>query len=368
VCKPRVLTVVRPVQGGIEAHIRNLLVHLRGHFDFTLACPPEQVSRFSGLCPVAPLPIGGGLHPARDLHSLWKLHRMLQAGRYQLVHAHGFKAATLARLPARANGVPCLVTVHGDLAHGAGGRLAVFYRGLERHFAPWTSGYITVSAWLARLLEDSFAVPGERISVIPNGIAAGFSGSSGDDGLPFDGPAPVVGTVARLAPQKGVAYFLQAAAQVSRQMPEARFAVVGDGPLRGELEAMCRKLGLAERVVFTGHRNDVPALLRRFTVFVLPSLSEGQGITVMEAMAAGCPVVATNTGGVPELVKHGCSGLLTEPGRADQLAQAMLCLLRDPRLRQELAGQAQSSAARYGLEPMIRETAAVYRRIMAGRG
>jgi glycosyltransferase involved in cell wall biosynthesis len=361
------LTVVRPVEGGIQAHVLNLLANMKDDFAFTVACPKEQAPRFREEgCEVVALPIGRGLQPYRDLRTAGHLYSMLKSGQYELVHAHGFKAAMLARLPARLTGLPCLVTVHGDLAYGNQGALGRFYRRSERIFSCWTCGYITVSQWLAEHLRTSFGVPAGRITVIPNGIDAHEERANGAP-LPFADDVILVGTVARLAPQKGVAYFLQAAKQIVSCLPDIRFVVVGDGPLRSELEDLCRKLDIEGYVAFTGYRYDVPALLRRFCVFVLPSLSEGQGITVLEAMAAGCPVVASDIGGLRELVKHGKTGLLVEAGNVNELSDAVTRLLQDSLLRQELAERGKANVLQYQMGEMIQQTKNVYHRILEGR-
>jgi glycosyltransferase involved in cell wall biosynthesis len=366
--KPRVLTVVRPVQGGIQKHVSQLMARLQDDFAFTVACPPEMTAVFQGEGrETVLLPVRGNVHPPGDLQAVWQLSKMLGAGGFNLVHAHGYKAALLSRPASRIKNIPCLVTIHGELAHGANGRLAPLYRGLERYFSRWTDGYITVSQWLANQLTITYGVHPERITVIPNGICTKAKDVPQGGDLPFTEDEIVVGTVARLAPQKGIADFLQAADQVSRKLPQVKFAVVGDGPLRAGLEEMCRELGLAGRVAFTGFRPDVPALLRRFSLFVQPSLSEGQGLTVLEAMAAGCPVVASNTGGLPELVVHGRTGLLTEPGNAESISAAVLRLLGDSRLCQELAAEARNVVLRYDLQVMVRQTGDLYRRILEGR-
>ncbi len=179
--------------------------------------------------------------------------------------------------------------------------------------------------------------------------------AGGKPTLPRDGP--LVGTVARLAEQKGQRYLLEAASL----LPEARFAIVGDGELRPELEALAAKLGVAERVLFTGARDDVPDLLASFDVFAFPSLFEGLCLAVIEAQAAGIPVVATPVGGIRETVVDGETGLLVPPRDAGALAAAIRRLLDDPDAAARMAAEAKSRVRdQFSVERMVERTLALY--------
>jgi glycosyltransferase involved in cell wall biosynthesis len=170
------------------------------------------------------------------------------------------------------------------------------------------------------------------------------------------GEVSLVGTVGRLAPQKDQETLLEAAALV----PEARFVLVGDGELRPELERRAAELGIADRVTFTGAREDVPELLASFDVFAHPSLFEGFCLAVLEAQAAGVPVVATPVGGIPETVVDGETGLLVPTRDPTALAAAIRRLLEDREFAQRLADAARRSARRYSTERMVEETLKVY--------
>ena len=180
--------------------------------------------------------------------------------------------------------------------------------------------------------------------------------AAGKPVLPTD--EPLVGNVARLAEQKGQRFLVEAAARV----PEARFAIVGDGELRGDLERRTHELGVADRVLFTGARDDVPDLLASFDVFAHPSLFEGLCLAVIEAQAAGVPVVATPVGGIRETVIDGETGLLVPPRDPDRLAQAIRRLLGDPGLARRLAEEARRRVReRFSAERMVERTLALYR-------
>ena len=366
--KPHILTVVRPVEGGIRSHILTLTQYLHQDFSFSIACPPELCADFyEHKCTTIPLSLGGGVHPVHDLRALWHLKSIIKSGSFSLIHAHGFKAALLARPIARRYNVPCLVTVHGDFAHAHASRMRGIYRTAESSFAKLATGYIAVADWLAHELTSVYAVDPKRVMVIPNGIGPLQGAEYPDEALPFLQGCRVIGTVARLAPQKGVKYFVYAAAELAAQWPDLRFVVVGDGPQRQELEALCDKLKLRGRLFFAGYRQDVSALLARFHVFVQPSVSEGQGITALEAMAARCPVVASAVGGLKELIHHGDNGLLVQPKETKQIVDAVNRLLTDEVLRVTLAENGLASVTHYGVAEMVNRTRSLYAQIIEGR-
>ena len=173
----------------------------------------------------------------------------------------------------------------------------------------------------------------------------------------FDPDGPLVGNVARLAEQKGQRTLLEAAAE----LPGVKFAIVGEGELRGELERRTDELGLHDRVLFTGARDDVPDLLATFDVFAFPSLFEGLCLAVIEAQAAGVPVVATPVGGIRETVVDGETGLLVPPQDPQALAAAIRRLLDDRELAGRLAAEARRRVhERFSVQRMVEETLALY--------
>jgi glycosyltransferase involved in cell wall biosynthesis len=168
---------------------------------------------------------------------------------------------------------------------------------------------------------------------------------------------------------KGIEYFLDAAAIVASRFPDVRFLIVGDGANRSQLQERSQKLGLDQRVVFTGFRTDVPELLSEATLSVLPSLSEGLSNSLLESMAAGVPVIAAKVGGNPEIVEHGVSGLLVPPRDAAALAGAMSNLLADADLTSRLgqAGRRRVSEL-FSMERSVGETERFYERLMETQG
>jgi glycosyltransferase involved in cell wall biosynthesis len=209
-----------------------------------------------------------------------------------------------------------------------------------------------------------------KIVVIPNGVdLSRFEGVESRalfDELGIPGDAPVVVVVSRLNRLKGLEQFLEAAALIAPQFPAARFLVVGDANPNDRaywsvLTGLTERLGISERVIFTGLRTDVPKVLASATVAVMPSLNEALSNVLLESMAAGAPVVATRVGGTPEAVEDRVNGLLVPPADAPALAQAICSLLADP-VRAARLGQAarQSINERFSMERMVSATEQLY--------
>lgn len=285
-----------------------------------------------------------------------RLAQQLRQSDVSLVHCHGFQAAWTGRLAASLTGHPAVVTLHNTLqAKGATARCAVI---AERLLKDRTAAWIAVSGYLADYALTTLRIPGHRLEVIGNGIMVPRC-------LPPRTPRPVVGTVARLIPAKGVDIFLQALAVVKKQLPGATGLVVGDGPQRQQLEQLALQLQLD--VCFCGHQACVNRWLDKMGVFVLASRSEGLGISILEAMARGVPVVAAATGGIPEIVVNKATGLLAAPDNPQQLAAAIIQLLTDQDLAESLRRRAlRLLQAKYQEERMLAATAALYRRVAHG--
>jgi glycosyltransferase involved in cell wall biosynthesis len=244
---------------------------------------------------------------------------------WPLACKHGVLAARLARVPAVV-GTAQLYTTPGDVR-----RARLRLRPLRR--------IIAVSREVEERYVRDLGVPARRLAVVPNGIRVPPAPPAPKPALRAelvrDRPDYLVLTPARLHEQKGHAYLLAAAALV----PDATFVLAGDGPLRAELERRARELGVASRCLFLGERTDVPDLLASADLFVLPSLWEGLPLSVLEAMAAGCPVVASAIGGTDEAVTDGVTGLLVPPRDPAAIAAAIARLRADPGLARSL-GQA----------------------------
>jgi glycosyltransferase involved in cell wall biosynthesis len=173
-----------------------------------------------------------------------------------------------------------------------------------------------------------------------------------------------VGNVAHLADHKGQRYLVEAVPEVLRSVPRARFVIVGEGELEGDLRARAAALGLGARLLFTGFRTDVPAVLDALDLFVMPSHLEGLGTAVLDALAAGKPVVAAAAGGIPEIVEDGRHGLLVPPRDPGRLARAIVRLLQNPELASQLATEGLRRVREsFSVDAMVAGNLAVYREV-----
>lgn len=277
-----------------------------------------------------------------------------------LVHAHLPLAGVVARLAGRLAGVPVVYTEHN---------LQERYHPLTRRANAWTWGWqdrvVAVSGEVAASIRRHL---GERVTiqVVRNGIEVG-SAPPAERVLAVrrrfdlrDG-APVVGTVAVLRSQKRLDIWLRAARRIADELPAARFLIVGDGPLRSELEEEAQRLGLAERVRFAGLQEDVAPFFAAFDLYLMSSQFEGLPLALLEAMAAGVPVVATAVGGIPEALADGHEGVLVAAGDADVLAGEAVRLLAAPDRRRTMAAAARRRVeADFGIARMARELEEIY--------
>ncbi len=287
--------------------------------------------------------LGREISGPRDATALVALLRLMRRERPQIVHTHTAKAGTLGRLAACLAGVPVVVhTYHGHVFRGYFSPAKTrFFVAAERWLARRTDRLLTVSPQVRReLLELGIGTPGQLV-VVPLGldldplVAVGAATGGGPRlELGIEPAAPVVAIVARLVPIKAHEVFFGAASIVSDRRPDVRFVVVGDGERRAELKALVERLALRRAVRFLGWRADLPAIYREVDVVVLTSRNEGSPVSLIEAMAAGRPVVATRTGGVPDLVEDGVNGYLVEPDQPAAMAEAVLALLEDPGRRE----------------------------------
>ena len=316
------------------------------------------------------------LSPLRDLLAFLKIYRRLRRGRFDLVHTHSSKAGILGRVAARLAGVPRIVhTPHGHVFTGYFGKTltALFIR-LERWAATFTDRIIGLTDQEIRdHLERKIGEPRQFVS-IPSGVDIGRFGSRPVASRPRVGAswglpdrAFLIGSVGRLEPVKGHVYLLEAFVSLASRFPLLYLALVGEGELAHALRAFAQRSGLSDRVFFLGWREDTPSLLAAFDLFVHPSLNEGMGRALVEAMAAGLPIVACRAGGIAEVLAEGEAGLLVEAGTAPALAQGIETLLRDPALRARLGSAARERARRYSVEAMLEKIEALYRELFEGK-
>ena len=273
----------------------------------------------------------------QDGRNVLDLVRSFRKTRPHIVHTHLFNANVSGRIAALICGVPVIVAS----MHGMYEWKTLLHRSLDNVLSRFTSGVIVVSNSLKEFLQVQESIPKEKLWVVADGVDP-------DEYVPrrerslvraelnILDEALVIGAVGRLVPVKGISYLLEAFARVLAEFSQAMLLVVGDGPLRSVLETRCEELKIGSHVRFLGWRRDVPDLLNVMDIFCLPSLSEGFGISLVEAMIMGVPTIASNVGGLQEITDNGVCGILVEPGNSTAIAQGILYLLAHPDERFEL--------------------------------
>ena len=266
---------------------------------------------------------------------------LLEDRRPEILHCHMFHANVLGRRVGRRAGVPHIV----GTVHIAERRRRPWRFWLERKTDPLGTVTVCVSRAVLEFHCRRTGVPRERCTVVHNGIDTGRYGTASRPReavraeLRLAADAEVIGAVGRLDRQKGYRYLIRAFAELARERPKAELVIAGDGPERAGLEALARRCGCAGRTRFLGRRTDVPELLHAFDVFALPSLYEGLPLALLEAMAAGVPIVASAVDSVPEVL---AAGRLVRPRDVPGLADALRDALEDPAPGQVAAAQARA--------------------------
>jgi len=331
-----------------------------GHRAVLVAHPTGELRRRAAegldLVPLAP-------RTEMDLAAGWRLSRVVRQLQPDVIHAHDPHSVAMAAL---ALGMSTQATRPRLVA----ARRVDFHLG-RNAFSRWkyrqVDLFICASEAIRRiLLRDG--VPGVRAVTVHEGIdlarvgAAPRAALHQELWLPHD--APIVGNVAALVPHKGQRHLIDAAVQVLRHQPDARFIIVGEGELRPALEHQIRQHHLEKHVMLTGFRPDVLSLHKAFDIFVMSSVTEGLGTSLLDAMACGKPVVATRTGGIPEVVKDGETGLLVPPRDHDAMAAAVVQLLQDRALRERMGAAGLARVQKqFSAESMVKETLRAYRHI-----
>ena len=263
-----------------------------------------------------------------DLSAVRQIQEFIDEDGIDLLHTHGYKADLYGYIAARRSRKPIVATCH----NWVGGTAALgIYNHLDRMALKRFHALAAVSDSVAQRLLDS-GVSAKKIRTIANGIdVQTFERARPLPALDFGGNK-VVGMVARLDLQKGFEYLLRAARDLCVAFPALKIVMVGDGPDRQAIEEMIQRFGLLSNVILAGQHSDMPGIYAAMDIFVLPSLNEGLPMTILEAMAASKPVIATRVGAIPSVIKDGETGLLVEPGDTQGLRSAVARLLSQPDL------------------------------------
>ncbi len=351
--------------GGAERHVLSLMQNTdQDRFSPMLAClcpgPFAQMAADEGFTAVT-WPMSHKL----DLRPRRQLRQFLKDEGISLVHTHGVRANFLARPLARKLALPVVTTFHSELSFDYRRRAEYWFAALLTRLGnSCTDVYIAVSSAIAHGM-PALGIPPEKIFVIHNGIdprrfLTRWSRLQFRQYFSLPADALVVGTVARLHPVKGHPYLLKAAPSLVKEFPQLYFVLIGDGSDKTQLQALAKELGIQHRIIFAGFMPDVEQLYPAMDIFCLPSLMEGMGISLVESMYCGTPVVATQVGGIPELVTGEVDGLLVPPGDAASLGAAIRRLLVDGALAKGLAAAGQQKAQKFTVQAMTRQVENVY--------
>lgn len=374
----KVLEVTKST-GGVASYVRWIVKGIdHERYQLTVLClsegGPELAAELNQLQGIRALSIAMNrykLDPFSDTRVLLKLAQFMRSEHFDLIHAHTSKPGYLARLAAIGTGIPVIYTPNCFAFHDRATAFRKFYSALlEGLAARFLTARITAVCEDERklALRNRVGRP-EQVVTIHTGI----------DPQPFDlsvdrqavraslevpADAPLVGVVCRLMEQKAPLDFVRAAALVHARRPDAHFVWVGDGPLEEQARALVAEQNLSKVFHFAGLRNDIPAVLKAFDIFVLPSHWEGFSLAVLEAMAAGLPIVATQVTGASEAIAHGQSGLLVPIADEKAMAQAMLTLLDNPDRVQHFGTAARQRIDQlFTREQMVRRISELYDQI-----
>ena len=297
-----------------------------------------------------------------DLSAAWRLSRLIKQLRPDVLHAHDPHAVAMAALAlsmsTQLHKPPLVASRRVD------------FHLTDNAFSRWkyrqVDLFICVSEAIRRMLIGD-GVPASRVVTVNEGIDIGHVEAApkadlhSELWLPHN--SPIVGNVAALVPHKGQRHLIEAAALVVKKVPDARFVIAGEGELRPSLERQIKEHHLEKHVFLAGFRPDILSVHKAFDIFVMSSVTEGLGTSLLDAMACGKPVVATTAGGMPEVVIDGRTGLLVPPRDHAAMADAIVRLLQDPVARAEMAAAGEARVrAKFSVERMVDDTLNVYRR------
>ena len=372
--KTRILFVIDGIEfGGGErgfAQIINGLPESR-YETFLASGPQETFYHAVSNSPVQrhPVDFSNRCNPS----VLIDLIRIIRNDRIDIVHGQGARADFYARLASGFSRKTMYASTVQMPVEGydVSSLKRLLYRAFDRFSERFVDRFLVVSDSLVKSMIQTHGVAPEKVIKIYNGIEIDeyepnveeFRSQESEVRREFAlaRDAPVIGAIGRLVWQKGFEYLIEAVPQIASSIPEARFLIVGEGPLRKELVALSRELGVNERVIFTGFRSDIRDILAAVDLLVVPSLLEGFPMITLEAMAMAKPIVATNIDGITEQITNGENGILVSPRDPTALANAVIRLLGDRETAQQMGMAARGRVEReFSVEKMVSETEKVY--------
>lgn len=359
--KLKILEVIGdPSLAGAPRHFLDIVEHLDlNKFELAVICPPG--------------PLAGEIKKVRrkidleiirmdsrlDISAIRRIRRQIKFLKPDIIHTHGTRGGVLGRLAAINLGIPVLYTEHlWTKQFRLDNRILNFFHYFSNWFLDmFTSLNIAVSGAVKEFLVSSGITYPEKVVIIYNGIEP-----IKEEAEVLKDPKEIkLVSVGTLNAQKGMQYLIQAMPKVLKEFPDVNLEIVGSGPYKNHLEKLVKKLKLNKNVKFAGFLPDIPKHLAKFDIYIQPSLSESFGLAIVQAMGVGMPVVATETGGIPEVVTMGKTGILVPPQSPKSLSEAILELIRDPKMARKMGETGRKDARlKFSLDDMITELEQVY--------
>lgn len=345
--------------------------HHHDRFRLTLCClkrPDETGAELARQFATYGIPVLNLMRFGWDVHVLpFLFFKTIREVKPDVLHLHGYAAHNIGRVFGRILGIPTLCHEHAVQLS-----VPLSQKVQDRLLVPFTDFGIAVSENSKRFMVEERGFRPDQVFVVPNGLdfsqlpdldPGEVDRERKDLGIPPG--ARVVGAVGRLATIKGQEFLLKAAKRILESYPNTFFPVVGDGDLLPGLRALVRDLGIENRVIFTGFRPRINPVLSALDVMVMPSLQEGFGMALIEGMYKGLPIVASEVGGMKEIIVDGENGLFAPPGDPEAIAEKVIYLLEHPDKARLLADGARKTAARYTIAKTVSITEGIYRKVVS---
>ena len=372
----RILHIINSLDiGGNERFLLQLLEHLPKERFLQAVCVPDRgrdatrdVERECRTlrAPVKVFRVAGNA----DIRALFRLKRIIERGRHDIVHTHLIYSQIYGRLAACLARTRCIISseqnVYDLKTHPP-------FSWIERKLGALTDLIVACSHKVREHLVEKVGIAPLKVVTVPNAVDTNLffpirkssplcaKVESARKELAIEPGDTVIGSVGHMSRQKGYEFLIAAIPAVRARYPRAKFVLVGKGLLRKELEEQARNLGVQDSLIFAGIRKDIPVVLNCFDVFVLPSLWEGFGVAIIEALACGVPVIASRVGGIPEIIENGVDGLLVRPGSPRHLAASIIGVLDNPTLRRDMIYRGLRKAMeRFSVAGMAQTMASVY--------
>lgn len=360
-----------------QATTDNEIILVNGTSEESLMTPPEQqqvdkdlqAAVDKGVRLIALSSLVRRISPSHDLKAFGRMCGLFYREKPDIIHTHTSKAGLLGRWAAFFTRTPVIIhTPHGHVFHGYFTRITSKLFILLERITAWITDAIIAVSERERIetLEQGIGSPHKLVTIYSAvdlnrfmNLRIDIEAKKKEFGIPAD--HGVVGTVGRLVTVKGHTFLLDAARAILAKRPRTVFVLVGEGDLHGELEKQAEQLGIREKIIFAGWHSDVSEIIPLFDVFVLPSINEGMGKVLVEAMAAGKPVVASRVGGIIDLIHDGENGILVPPAQPQPLAEAILALLADENLRKRYGSAGKKKVyPEFDITTMIRKVDELY--------